>query len=343
MEKIINKENSSRLLELDVLRGIAALGVVLFHYTTRYDELFGHSSQLLFDFKHGDLGVALFFIISGFVIFMTLEKTKRSLDFLISRFARLYPAYWVAIILTFTIVSLCGLPEREASLYDAILNLTMWQQFIGVKNVDGVYWTLQVELSFYVIMFCLYKFNWLKHIDFVCIGWIALVIGHQIVSTKYNLEFPPHLQTFLLIIYAPLFIIGIMFFQIKKHEFSCQKYIIIGLSLVGYHQVTNSRFKLLIILMFVIIFYLIIDNKLRFINLKPLIFLGNISYPLYLVHQNIGYVIIRRMYEYNINPNVSIFVAIVTAFFLATLINLYIEKPSISWIKNKYQQYQVKT
>ena len=88
-------------MELDALRGIAAFSVVLFHYTARYDSIYGHSNRLLFKFNYGHLGVNLFFIISGFVIFMTLDRTKSVIDFVVARFSRLYPAYWTALALTF--------------------------------------------------------------------------------------------------------------------------------------------------------------------------------------------------------------------------------------------------
>ena len=64
--------SAPRLAQLDALRGIAALAVVLFHYTTRYDQLFGHAQSPALSFPYGYLGVNLFFMISGFVILMTL-------------------------------------------------------------------------------------------------------------------------------------------------------------------------------------------------------------------------------------------------------------------------------
>lgn len=100
----MKSQNFHRFLELDVFRGIAALGVVLFHYTSQYSTLFQHSPEMNFYFSLGRHGVELFFIMSGFVILITLERTKSSLDFIVKRFARLYPAYWVAIALTFTVV-----------------------------------------------------------------------------------------------------------------------------------------------------------------------------------------------------------------------------------------------
>jgi peptidoglycan/LPS O-acetylase OafA/YrhL len=84
-------QHPTRLLELDVFRGLAALAVVLFHYTTVYERTYDHHDEMLFDFSLGHYGVQLFFIISGFVIFMTLNRTKSALDFVVSRFSRLYP------------------------------------------------------------------------------------------------------------------------------------------------------------------------------------------------------------------------------------------------------------
>lgn len=63
--------SSSRLLEFDALRGLAILSIVLFHYTTRYDLTYGHIGTLHFYVSKG-YGVNLFFMISGFVTFLTI-------------------------------------------------------------------------------------------------------------------------------------------------------------------------------------------------------------------------------------------------------------------------------
>jgi peptidoglycan/LPS O-acetylase OafA/YrhL len=101
LEAVVSAEKprTSRLVEIDALRGVAALAVVLFHYTTHFTKLFGASPPPTISFSMGHYGVNLFFIISGFVIFMTLEKTLRPMDFVVSRFSRLFPTYWVAIVL----------------------------------------------------------------------------------------------------------------------------------------------------------------------------------------------------------------------------------------------------
>jgi len=70
-------KTSSRILELDSLRGLAIIAVMLYHYTSRYVRLYGFHNTPPFEFWYGRLGVEFFFIISGFVIFMTLSKPKQ--------------------------------------------------------------------------------------------------------------------------------------------------------------------------------------------------------------------------------------------------------------------------
>lgn len=121
---------SKRLFELDALRGIAALGVVLFHYMVAFADNYSHASEIfpLFRyFRYGKHGVELFFLISGFVILMSLEKTKNGPDFVVGRFARLYPTYWTAVVLSFTVVTIAELPDLHIDWKDAVINLTMFQ------------------------------------------------------------------------------------------------------------------------------------------------------------------------------------------------------------------------
>jgi peptidoglycan/LPS O-acetylase OafA/YrhL len=92
-------------------------------------------------------------MISGFVIFMTLDRTQRPLDFVVSRFSRLFPAYWIAIAITFSVLTIFGLGNRSVSITELLINLTMVQDFFCVKNIDRSYWALLYELFLYCIMF----------------------------------------------------------------------------------------------------------------------------------------------------------------------------------------------
>lgn len=333
--KLINK--SERLLELDVLRGIAALGVGLFHYTSEYDDNYGHSKKLLFYFPYGIYGVELFFIISGLVIFMTLKKDRSSLDFLVGRFSRLYPAYWAAIIVTFTVVTVAGLPDRRVSLSDALINLTMLQKFFEVPHVDGVYWTLALELSFYFIMFVLHKTRLLRYIDTVAIVWLLLMVLKFGLDKYADLEVPADIKNFLLLDYANLFITGIMLYKIDREGFSAKRSAIIAACLLVY-QLKHSWQETLTVAGLVLVFHLVLKRRLTFMVWQPLIFMGTISYSFYLLHQNIGYVMIRTLYKFEINPNVIIVITLISSILLATAITFIVERPMVYFLRAQYRK-----
>ena len=124
----------NRILELDALRGIAVLAVVFFHMTMGREEA-------KYGFKLGVTGVDLFFIISGFVILLTLEKTKNWRSFLISRFSRLYPAYWICVTFTTILGLLASMlthkPVPEGLLVKYIANMTMLQLYLRQADIDG--------------------------------------------------------------------------------------------------------------------------------------------------------------------------------------------------------------
>src|SRR5436305_2080167 len=143
---------STRFVGFDTLRGIAVLRIVLYHFTTRYHQIYGEQAAAIsYEMKQRDFAIPMFFVISGFVIPMTLGRCRSAGEFVFLRITRLFPAYWVCVAITFLIVAARGLPEREVPLRSALLNLTMIPRAFGAHYVDGGYWMLQVELIFYAI------------------------------------------------------------------------------------------------------------------------------------------------------------------------------------------------
>src|SRR5262245_16928724 len=150
------ESTESRLYVLDGLRLIAALMVVSWHLVAGHaSQAWGADTSVLFAPIHGIsrygwLGVELFFLISGFVICMS--SWGRSVGgFAISRIARLFPAYWVAVALTAATLALWPVYQQPLSTIDTLANLTMVQELFGVGYLDLSYWTLLVELVFYVL------------------------------------------------------------------------------------------------------------------------------------------------------------------------------------------------
>lgn len=322
----------SRLSELDAIRGLAALAVVIFHYFYHYNIQYGHPSLNVGWSVIGKSGVELFFMVSGFVIFMTLNRTEKAGDFIVSRLSRLFPAYWAAIILTFTVVSIFGLPGREVSAVDAAINFSMIQQLIGTPNVDGVYWTLLVEFIFYCLMLLLYSTGKLNNaepllIAFICYGiYAALAIDNRNEASVEYL-FPRN---------AAFFLAGICYYKLSQHQGSKLTFAYLAIALIS-TIATHSLKHFIIFSGFFALFYLLINKRLTALNKKPLIFIGGISYSLYLVHQNIGYVIINYAYALDLSPYIGIACAISISFALAYGLTLYIERPALKLIRTTYK------
>jgi peptidoglycan/LPS O-acetylase OafA/YrhL len=146
----------NRLAFVDTLRGIAVLSVIVQHVlekivltgqTGSYEGLL--HGLIGYYFNLGRFGVVLFFFVSGFVVPFSFPNSSTPIrDFAVSRFFRLYPMYWLSIILAVAI-----LPVTEAKEFPAWLlgvNLTMFQNLVGVPNMVVAHWTLAIELIFYI-------------------------------------------------------------------------------------------------------------------------------------------------------------------------------------------------
>lgn len=336
------KNSSGRFLELDILRGLAAFSVLCFHYTSKFTASFSPPTPPLFKFSLGFYGVGLFFMISGFVILMTLEKTERPLDFIISRFSRLYPCYWAAIILTFTIVSIFHLPGRETSLSQAVINMSMLQDWFGIKEVDGAYWTLAIELSFYLLMFLLFVTKKLKHIESFSLAWLILMVYNNKLLWLTHLHIPNWIRITHLLNYGNLFIAGIFFYNLKTKGNTWYRHAGLALCLIVQYIIRFNMVEPLVIASFFFIFYLFVLEKMAWIINRPMIFLGSISYSLYLIHQYIGYVIIRYLYSIHANALLRFIVPTICSLLIATVISYAVEKPAMFYIRQRYKIWKQK-
>lgn len=327
----------ARLGELDALRGLAALAVVAYHYTTFYAQHIGHVDPLPFGFAAGNYGVHLFFLISGYVIFMTLERTRDAMDFVVSRFSRLYPAYWEAMAITAMVVFTIGLPGQALAPRDLLLNVTMVQQFLGAAHLDGSYWTLQVELFFYAQMLFWFVLGQLRRIHWIIGGWLVLAVVHGVV-TEQGLNFSYTVREVLILRHIPFFALGILFYRLHaKAGERGLNLVMIGLSLLAI-SIAQERILLLVGLACCAIFALFVGDRLRILCIRPFAWLGAISYPLYLLHQAIGIALIHWLERHGVASAVAVVMALVVALALATLVTWWVERPAMRWIRALWRQ-----
>ncbi len=335
----------SRYKELDALRGIAALMVVFFHFT------WGRPDSNFY-FRVGDMGVDLFFIISGFVIFMSLSKIKTSKEFIINRFCRLYPTYWACLTLTFILINIyyhytiIDFPKLHFS--DFLGNLTMFQFYLGLPHVDDSYWTLTIELLFYIFMVILFRAQLLKHID--SIGILVIFILVSLATFFQNESVKDIFKWVPLLLYFPLFFAGIQFYKIYSGETKQVKnHVLILLAFTAQffmHDATGRNIFIttpiygLTLGVFMLVFLILSWHKLNFIAIKPLVFFGKISFALYLIHTFIS---INLLYPFFVdylgfNYWLSTFLFILPILIgLASLITYFIEIPLQSLLKRKLQ------
>lgn len=331
---------AGRLAEIDALRGLAALSVVLFHATTRFNDLFMPTPPPTFAFPDGHYGVNLFFIISGFVIFMTLEKTARPMDFVVSRFSRLFPAYWVAILLTFSITHLLGLPGKLVDAGVAIGNLMMIHGLFRIPHVDGVYWTLEVELLFYAGMFLLHRLQALTQIQTVLRGLLALRLLYFVLERGFAIDLPWTISRLLILDYLPWFAIGISIYLLTSRPGTATRKgpaITLACALLTL-LIVGSPFLAALALALGLAVLLAASGRAPVLRHRLLVWLGSISYPLYLLHENIGWSVQLRLGALGVPVDLGVLLAILLSLALAALLSATVEQPAMLWIRRRYRQ-----
>jgi peptidoglycan/LPS O-acetylase OafA/YrhL len=332
---------SARIKELDALRGIAALMVVFFHYTF-------WRPQAKLGFNLGTTGVDLFFMISGFVIFMSLLHVKNSKEFIINRVSRLYPAYWACVTFTFIVLSLyrhSGFPKENMIQYAG--NMSMFQYYLSIPDMDDSYWTMIIEMIFYILMLAAFHFKKLHYITVTGITLIVLVTGmgcffYDKTWVKELLKWVPLLH------YLSLFLAGIIFYRIYTNQSKrLVNYSLLLVCLIAqmltftYSErfgsaITYNEYKVMLCAYF-LVFTFFVNGKLRFLVSKLTLFFGSISFTLYLVHQAFSKEILlpwflEKLY-FPFWPAAFCSLAIVVV--VATLITYFIEIPLRKKLKEK--------
>lgn len=335
--------NNQRLQYLDVLRGIAAFLVVVQHVWISYiPSGYTKVDYLLNLLPPGEIGVFLFFWISGYVITYSVWDLKDCNQFAVGRFFRLYPIYWSSII--FVLILSCAI-HQTLDWSQVLLNLTMFQRFLGIHDLLGVYWTLQVELMFYVyIYFCL-KFGKIKSGKvFVCGLLFVNVIGLVCALARFLLDKKFPIAPFMGL---SIILFSSIYFQHMNNKFLTRKQFLAlwftnfamfcFISILGYQHdwgygETPERF----VICYLLVALLFVFSKKIFAKLvnKYFIILGAISYPLYLFHE-----LINNLLSYYINKSTwyNLIIINISIILCAYIMHFYVELPGI-----KFKKYFIK-
>lgn len=301
----------SRFRELDGLRGLAALAVLVGHFTGTYNSLYQEDPHAFFDFPHGAFGVQLFFLISGFVILMSASSLPRASDFAISRLSRIYPAYWISILVAAGASAFVLVSEEKLSLSDTIINFTMAQRWLQIPSINGVYWTLAIEMQFYILVFILLSVTRCRiterHVILVVISWLVLAVGVAVWAGQYtrgvsleNVVTPVKIiLNISLAEYGPLFATGMLVFLSRREGKAHRLLWVAGAAAVAVGALLHSWQHAAIIACICACFCIVgLRQRTGWLNLAPLQWVGKVSYSLYVVHVPVGYLVIRYTWPF---------------------------------------------
>lgn len=298
-----------RIDYLDGLRGVAILSVMLWHYSDEvyasflpYGTLFAGLPGL----DRGWVGVNLFFLLSGFVILLTLERYERYTEFLRRRWLRLFPAMLIASAIVFSASQAIGdyMPHGRADLQDALPGLTFvsvgfYNEFLpfSINELDGVYWTLYVEAGFYVVFGALfYALGWPRALVAFASLWILVLVGSEFIASadrSWAAKGVQYLQ-WIGATYFGWFVSGALFYKANRTGSNALFAAAVVAGVVsaftsGLWQPADGVSKAYLCAC-VGLFALAQKSSpvRRLLSARPLLFLGFVSYPLYLLHNELG-------------------------------------------------------
>ncbi len=349
-----------KIFGLDAFRGIAAMLVLLFHFWTIYwnekpISLFGF--DVTTPFAAGHIGVDMFFVISGFLVFLSLIRSSSIASYIHKRFWRIVP---LAVFFTVSIF-LINQDFSSLGIKNLITHLSFTQSFFfdTAKGLNPVMWTLTVEMLFYALLPILL---WLGRRKLWHFWFFLLALTAANFFYRYWLiDFFAHWNAMERIFYSEQlwgrfdqFVLGIGLGNIwifrDKIRLTLQKcssiYILLGL--VGFFvSVTlfaelgssfrDSTFLQVFLHFFVglsfalfLLGYLFTSRKIQQIFApKFILFLGLISYSIYLWH----FPVILQLHKHYPDPIWGAVFSIGGTIALSTLSFFLIEKP---FLKKKH-------
>ncbi len=289
----------SFLPSLQVFRGVAALLVILTHATDIYDNLL-HRHFLGGIWGFGWAGVNFFFVLSGFVIFFIhgkdIGRPERALPYVKKRLTRIYPAYWVVLAIRCLLATGSYATKDQTGLLDILKAVALWPVEGALVSVS---WTLSHEIFFYLIFF-------------LCIlssRKVALTIaGIAFVSSMSGFVWPGfdaqiYLVRFLFSYHNIEFLLGCLaaWLVLNRRGVPYGRAVMwVGISLFaasGVLWVRGHHFAPLVLFgipsTLVVLGAASSDTRAPGTWPRPLVFLGDASYSIYLVHATAIYNFVR--------------------------------------------------
>jgi peptidoglycan/LPS O-acetylase OafA/YrhL len=329
--------NSSKLYlpSIDILRGIAAISVMLFHFCNYKILLPDNTASYFLDIKFinqitsfGFLGVQIFFVISGFIIPFSLYQQDFRIfsfpKFLLKRILRIDPPYIISIIGVLILAYISAKSplykgdEFKVDLIQIFSHLGYFTAFINKPWLNDVYWTLALEFQYYILISLI--FSLIINKNFYVRNITLFILNFLIFIPVSGLVFN----------YVTFFVIGITCFLFYKNLINQKEFYF---SIIISVLLTLCFFEWFYALVALITVLLILKSNMSFSIGN---FFGKISYSLYLLHTIIGWKLMNLSARYftSVESRSLVMVAIIAlTIFSAYVMYLFVEKPFLKLSK----------
>lgn len=307
---------TGRMQTLDILRGLAALLVCWCHFSPTLPLVLQRPMVLI-----GETGVPIFFVISGFIIPWGLLRADYELGsyprFFLKRMARLHPPYLLSLAFTLVLSFLAAVVLKK-TMPDSFTDMVLATIYLKMPPENPVYWTLAIELQYYItlgLMFSLvfHRTPWVRHLAFITM----FAVGY-LIREVWPFAF-----------YLPYFALGFLVVWYLKRWSGLAMVLAYTVPVAAVMTLDHSLTWMSAALLAAVLIAVAPDLKAP----RPLLFLGMISYSLYLIHFPLGVkamnFLMPRIPE---SLHIGLFVAL-TLLVIGAAWGFYlvIERPAIGW------------
>ncbi len=341
--------SSQRIKFVDGLRAVAVLMVVLFHFyyqqITEVGEVLVRPVYVQEIFQYGNMGVYIFFVISGFIVSYVTHNRVNSFkfiaSFIVKRQVRLDPPFWLAVIVG-TALAVVSVKFLHTNVYvpsalDVLFNVTYIFDIFDKYDIIRVGWTLCLEIQFYLV-FILLIFFLNKYVHSGTLKSVVYIVLYGMSLLSYWL-YPVALSDYI-INYWFVFFLGVSITLLLYKEID--EKLFFGILLIPFLLLLTKSNPIPIYFSCATAFLIYLSFRLKkqnvWLSSRFFQFFGLISYSLYLTHCLIGNKVIRLLksllhWESNdiiLTFGILLFSMAISTIF-AYLFYLLIEKRSVIW------------